>query len=188
MRAGELGVVVFAANAERTPSHAVGRGSTSTKTSPGRRLRLRIFVTLAFEIVPRGPIALRPVENKPIAHGACARWRTWRRCLRVQHGARSTPRRWPRLSFNDTARGWRLRFCLAAIIASSSCAARPAHATPREEPANRPHSTCALADLTWLSSRPTRGALQPTLLAEALLHQHRVRSVATVFNRRERSV
>ena len=41
-----------------------------------------------------------------------------------------------------------------------------------------PTSTCALADLAWLSPRPTRGALHSTLLVEALLHQHHARSAA----------
>ena len=58
------------------------------------------------------------------------------------------------------------------------CGSRPKRALPRKEPANRPRSTLVLADLAWLSSQPTRGALQPMMMAEALLHRHRARSAA----------
>ena len=128
------------------------------------------------------------MENKLTAHGARARWRTWRRCLRGQRRARSIPRRWSRPFFNDTARGWRLQLSTVSFIASSSWAVLPARASPRGEPANRLHSTWALADLAWLSSRPMRGTLHPTPLAEALLHRHRVRSAATASRRRNQSV
>ena len=53
---------------------------------------------------------------------------------------------------------------------------RRARASPRGEPADRPQSTCALAELAWLSARPTRGALHSTPLAEASLHRHRARA------------
>ena len=42
-------------------------------------------------------------------------------------------------------------------------------------------------DLARLSARPTRDALHPTPLAEALLHRHRVRSAAAASRRRNRS-
>ena len=61
-------------------------------------------------------------------------------------------------------------------------AARPAYDLPRSEPAGRPRSMCALADLAWLSSRPTRGALQPTPSVEALLYRHHARSASAVSN------
>ena len=54
--------------------------------------------------------------------------------------------------------------------ASESRGARPPCAWPCGEPADRPWSMRALADLVWLSSRPTRGTLHPTPLAEALIH------------------
>ena len=126
---------------------------------------------------------LRPVEIRSSAHGARACWRTWRCCLRVQRGARSTPRRWPRLFFIDTATGRRLRLRNAVTIAFESRGARRARASPRVEPADRPRSTRALADLAWSSLRPTRGALHPTPLAEALLHRHRDRSAAAASKR-----
>ena len=98
----------------------------------------------------------------------------------------STPLRWPRLFFTDTAPGRRLR--LRNVMPSFRIrAARPARASPRGEPADRPRSTRALADLAWLSSRPTRGALHPTPLAEALLHRHRARSAAAASKRRDHS-
>ena len=53
------------------------------------------------------------------------------------------------------------------------------------EPADRPRSTCALADLVWLSSRPTRGALHPVPLDEAPLQRHRARSAAAASNCRD---
>ena len=155
-----------------------------TDTAPGRRLRLRNVVATAFDSVPRGPRALRPVENRPTAHGARARWRTWRGCLRGQRATRSTPRRWPRLFFTDTAPGRRLRLRNVVATAFDFRGARPARASPRGEPADRPRSTRALADLAWLSSRPTRDALHPTPLAEALLHRHRARSAAAASKRR----
>ena len=45
----------------------------------------------------------------------------------------------------------------------------------------------ALADLAWLSARPTRGALRLPPLAEALLQRHRARSAATASKRLNRS-
>ena len=103
--------------------------------------------------------------------------------LRGQRGARSIPRRWPRLPFTDTASSRRLRLRNAVAEAFEFRCARPAHASPRGEPADRPQSMCVLADLAWLSSRPTRGALHPTQLAEALFHRHHDKSAASVSNR-----
>ena len=187
-RAGGLGVVVFAANARRAPSHAVGRGSSSPTPRQVGGCGFETTWPTRASPVARGPRALRPVENQPTAHGARARWRTWRGCLRGQRAARSTPRRWPRLFFTDTAPGRRLRLRNVVTAAFESRGARPARASPRGEPADRPRSTRALADLAWLSSRPTRGALHPTPLAEALLHRHRARSAAAASKRRDRRV
>ena len=93
--------------------------------------------------VPRGPRALRPVENRPAAHRARARWRAWRGCLRSQHGARSNPRHWSRLFVSDTAPCWRMRLRNVVIIAYRSRGAWPARASPRKEPADHPRSTRA---------------------------------------------
>ena len=131
-----------------------------------------------------GPLALRPVENQPTAHRARGRWRTWRGCLRGQRGARSTPRRWPRLLFTVTAPGRRLRLRNFITDVFEFCGARSACAAPRREPADRLQSTCALADLAW-SSWPTRGALHPTPLAEVLFHRHRDKSAASVSKLRD---
>jgi len=60
----------------------------------------------------------------------------------------------------------------AAFKAFEFPGARPARASPRGKPANRPQSRCPPADLAWLSSQPTRGALHPTPIAEAPLHRH----------------
>ena len=92
------------------------------------------------------------------------------------------PRRWSRLFFTDTALGRRLQLRDVLIAAIGSSAARPARASPRGEPADRPRNTRALAGLAWLSSRPTRDALHPTPLAEALLHRHHARSTAAASN------
>ena len=159
-----------------------------TDTAPGRRLRLRNVVTSRSTPVARGPRALRPVENRPTAHGARARWRTWRGCLRGQRATRSTPRRWPRLFFTDTAPGRRLRLRSVVTTRSAPVARGPRALRPVENQADRPRSTRALADLAWLSSRPTRDALHPTPLAEALLHRHRARSAAAASKRRDHRV
>ena len=133
----------------------------------------------------RGPRALRVVENQPTAQRARERLRTWSDCLRGQRGARSTPRRWPRLLFNVAAPDWRLRLRNAVVEAFKFHGARPARASPRGEPADRPQSTYALADLACLSSWPTRGALHPTPLAEALLHRHRHKWAASIVKHRD---
>ena len=254
-RAGGLGVVVFAANARRAPPHAVGRGFSSSTL---RQVAGGGFGTSCLPYstpVVRSPCALRPVENRPTAHGACARCRTWRGCLRGHRATRSTPRRWPRLFFTDTASRRRLRLrhvtkprsapvlrdpralrpvenqadgphstCALAdfgvVVFAANARRAPLHAvdrgssssTPRQvggcgfetswltraipvargpcaprsrgEPADRPRSTCALADLAWLSSRPTRDVLHPTPLAEAFLHRHRAGLPAAASERR----
>ena len=180
-------MVVFAANAGCAPPHAVGRGTSSSTPRLVGGCGFNEAESKFMSPVPRGPRAVRPVENQPSAHGACARWRSWRGCLCGQRGARYTPRRWPRLFFTDTAPGRRLRFRNAANKAFEIGGARPARASPRGEPAIRPWSMRALAELAWLSLRPTRGTLHPAPLAEALLHRHRARSAAAVSERRKQS-
>ena len=169
-RAGGLGVVVFAANAGRAPPHAVGRGSSSPTPRQVGGCGFGLSYPKLSSSVARGPHALRPVENQPTAHRARARWRTWRRCLCGQHGARSTSRRWPRLFFTDTAPGRRPRLRSAAIDNSEFRNVRPTRASSRGEPADRTQSTCTLAHLASLFSRLTQGTLHPTPLAEGLLH------------------
>ena len=128
--------------------------------------------------MPRGLRALCSAEYCPTAHGARARWRTWRGCLLGQRTTRSTPRRWPRLFCTDSAPGRRLRLRMLVAIVLKSRVTRPTRASPRGEPTHRPRSTRALADLAWLSSRPAHDALHPTPLVEDSLHCHRARSVA----------
>ena len=127
------------------------------------------------------------MENRPTALWARTRWRTWRCCLGGQRGARSTPRRSPRLLFTDTAPGRRLWLQKAVTKAFELSGARPPRALPSGESAGRSQSTRALADLAWLSLRPTRGALHPTSLVEALLHRHRARSAAAASECRSES-
>ena len=105
----------------------------------------------------RGTRALRTVENQPTAHGARARWRTWRGCLRGQRGARSIPHRVPRLFITDTAPGQWLRRRNAVIEAAELRGARSARASPSRELAERPWSTRAWR--TWRGClRGQRGA------------------------------
>ena len=172
LRAGGLGVVVFAANTGRTAARAIGRGSSSPTPNQVGGCG---FETSHAKLSPspaRGPLALRPVGNLPTAHRADACWRTWRGCLRSQHGAHCSPRHRPRLFFTDTESGRRLRLRNVACKAFAIPCARPARASPCRKPANRPQSRCVLADLAWLSSQPTRGALHPTLLAEVFILRH----------------
>ena len=81
------------------------------------------------------------------------RWLTWQGCLRGQRATRSVPRPWPRLFFVNTSPGRRLRLRNVVATFFDSRGARPARASPRREPANRPRCTRALVDLAWLSSR-----------------------------------
>ena len=110
----------------------------------------------ASNLVPGGPRVLCPVENRPTAHGARARRRTWRGCLCSQRGASSIPRRWPRLQFNVPSPG---RVLLLRFFDSfrapcpAACALRPVE--------NRP--TAHEARARWRSLRgclcSQRGAL-----------------------------
>ena len=62
-RAGGLGVVVFSANARRAPSHAVGRGSSAPTPRQDGSCGFETSWQSCSISVPRGPSALRPVEN-----------------------------------------------------------------------------------------------------------------------------
>ena len=135
-------------NGERASPHAVGRGPSSPSPHQVGGCGFEAPWWKLPNSVARGKRALRHVEYQPTAHRARAHWRRWRSCLCSQRGARSIPRRWPRLFFNVTAGGRRLQFCATAILAHRSCAALPTRVSPRVEPANRLHSTWALADLT----------------------------------------
>ena len=152
-RAGGLGLVVFAANVPRAPTQAAGPRLFFTDTARGRRMRVQRAVVTAVGPVARGAHALRPVECRPTAHGARARWRTWRGCLRGQPATGSIPRRWLRLFFTDTAPGRRLRLRNLKATAFGSFAARPAHASLHEK--KRP--TALGARVHW---RTWRGCLR----------------------------
>ena len=133
----------------------------------------------------RARVAPWRTTRPPTEH---VRWRTWRGCLRGQLATRSTPRRWSRLFFTDTAPGRRVRLRSVIAEAFEFRGARPGRASPLGEPADRPRSThCALAELAWLSARPTRRALHPPLLDEDLLHRHCARSAVAASKRRDRS-
>ena len=177
-RAGGLDVVVCAANAGRAPPYTVGRGSSSTTPRQVGGCGFGTPRPYPPSPVPGSPRALRPVADQQSAHGARSRWRTWRGCLHGQRGARSSPRRWNRLHFNAISPVRRRRLYTVVTMTSESRAAQPARASPRQNPADRPRRSRALAGLAWLSARPTRGALHPTPLAEAPLRRHRARSAA----------
>ena len=183
-RAGGLSVIVFASNTRCALSHAVGRGFSLPIPRHVGGCGFETFWPPHATSMAHDPRALRPVENWPTAHGARARSRTWRGCFRGQRATRLTPRRWLRLFCNDTAPGRRLRLRNVAATAFDSRGARPAPASPRGELADRPLNTRALADLAWLSSRPTSDTLHPTPLAEALLYRHSGRSAAAASENR----
>ena len=124
----------------------------------------------------RGTRALCPVENKPTTHRARERWWTKRGCRCGQRGFYSTTPRQVGGCGSETP-----------YRKLPNSMARSARASPRGEPADRPQSTCALADLAWLSSQPTRGALHPMPLAQALLQRHCARSAAAASIRRGHS-
>ena len=120
---------------------------------------------------PRGKPTDRPRSTRSAA-------RTWRGCLRGQRATRTIPHRSPRLFGTDTEPGRRLWLRSIVTLEPKYRVARPARASTRAEPANRPRSTRALADLAWLSSRQLSDALHPTLLAMAPLHRYCARPTA----------
>ena len=127
------------------------------------------------------------MDNQPTARRACAHWRTGRGCLRSQRGACSIPRRWPTLIFNATSPSRRLRLRIFVTVASEFCGARPALASPRGEPTDRPRSTRELPDLASLSLQPTRSAVHPTPLAKVPLQSNLARLVAAASTLRDNS-
>ena len=152
------GVVVFVANALRAPPHAVDRGTYSPTPRQVGSCGFETSSSLRATFVKCGARALRPVENRPTARRVRARWLTLRGYLCNKRATRSTQRRWPRLFFTDTVPGRRPRLGNVIVSAFVSRAARPARVSPRGETADGPRSTLALADLAWLSSRPTHGS------------------------------
>ena len=175
---GGLRVVVLAANERRAPPHVVGRGSSRPTLSQVGGCGFQTSWSLRAYSELRDACALFPVENRPTAHGVHARSRTWRGCLRGQRATRTTPRRWPRLFFTDTAPGQRLWLGNFEVAAFNPRGARRARASSRGEQADGPKSMRALADFARLSLQETRDSLYHTPLAEALLHRHRTRSGA----------
>ena len=188
MRAGGLGVVVFADDAGRAPTYAVDRGSSLPTPCQVKGCGFKLTCTKCSGPVACGQHAHRPVHNRPTARAARARWRTWRGWLYSQRGARSNSRRRLGLFFTDTVPDRRQRLRSAVAIVFQSRGALPACASPRGEPNDHPRSVRGLADLAWLSSLPTRGALHPTPLAKTLRHRHRARSAAVASNKRGRSL
>ena len=134
----------------------------------------------------RGPRALRPVENRPIALRARLRWPTWRGCLRNHCGARSIRHRVPRRLLTDIAPGRRLRLRNVVTEATEFRGSRFARASPSGEPTYRPRSMRALADLAWSSSGQRGARYHPTPFAETCHHRHRARSAAAASKRRNR--
>ena len=127
--------------------------------------------------MPRGTLTLRPVENRLTAHGARARWRTWRGCLRGQRAALHPTPLAEALLQRHRARSAAEVSVPHGHSVQIPCRAAP-RAAPRGKPADCPRSTRALADLAWLSSRPMYDALHPTQLAKTSLHRHRARTEA----------
>ena len=106
------------------------------------------------------PARASPVKNRPTAHEARARLRTWRGCLRGQRGARSTPRHWPRRFFTDTEPGRRLWLRDLVTRAFESRAVRPARASPHGELAN--HRGARARWRTWRGCLSSQRATRST--------------------------
>ena len=98
-------MVVFVANAGHKPPHGVGGGVSSLNLRQVGGCGFKATWPHPSSPVQRGPRELRPVENRSTAHGARAHWRPWRGCLRCQRRTRSTPHRWRRRIFIETASG-----------------------------------------------------------------------------------
>ena len=162
LRACGLGVVAFAANARHAQPYAADRGSSSPTPRQVGGCGFETPWPPHLIFVARDPRVLRPVDNRPTAHGAHALWRTWRGCLRGQRATRSTLRRWPRLFFIETTLGCRRWLRNVTLTIFGFRGAQPMRASPRGEPADGPRSMRSLSDLAWLSSRPPRNALHPT--------------------------
>ena len=155
-------MVVFAANARRAPPHAVGRGSTAPTLHQVGGCGFKVSWSPSLTSLACSPRALRPVENRPTAHRARARWRTWRGCLRGQRATLPTPRRWPRLFRTDTAPGRRLRLRDSVATTFDSRAARPARVSPMKNRSTAHEARARCAERTWRGCvRGQRGA-RPT--------------------------
>ena len=160
----ELGVIVLWADAGRALPHVVGRGSTAPTPLQVGGTAFKSSYLMRSNTMARVARALRLVENRPTAHGARAEQRgfgDWGVCVVGQRGARSLPRRRPGLDRINTATGRRNGSRKFLFTAFESHGAHRARFSPRGETADRPRSTCALADLEWLSSRPSRNGLHP---------------------------
>ena len=81
---------VFAANDRRSPPYAAGRGSSLPTPRQLGGCNFETSLPSCLTPVARDPRVVRPVENRPTAHGAHTRWRTWRSCLRCKRATRST--------------------------------------------------------------------------------------------------
>ena len=81
-----VGVVVFEANAGRAPPHTVGRASTSPTPRQVGGCGFMMTQLKFSNAIPRESRALRSVDNRPSAHRARARLRSWRGCLCSQRG------------------------------------------------------------------------------------------------------
>ena len=185
-----LGAVVCAANSRRAPPHAVGRGS-----SP---LTPRFVGGCGFESswpslsspVTRGARALRHVENQPTAHRALVS----ARCVLgavvcAANSRRAPPHAVGRSSSPPTPRqvggcGFETS-CRLILVPWRAAGAR--FVTWRTSRPPTEHGLRA-ACLARLSARPTRDALHPTPLAEALLQLHRARSAGAASDRRSRII
>ena len=176
-----LGAVVCAANLRRAPSHAVGRGSSPPTPRQVGGCGLRNAATKGSYFH-----GARPARASPRGEPADRPWST--------HYAADLARL--SLSLHPTP--------LAEALLHRH-RARSSGATPKRHNqrllvpwrAARAHFvTCRIsrppteharsADLARLSLRPTRNALHPTSLAEALLHRHRARSARASSERRNR--
>ena len=148
--------------AQRAPSLTVGRGLAAPTPPQVGGCSFETSRPPRSAPVARGPRALRPVENRPRAHGVRTSSQDLAWLLRSQRGARSTPRRWPRLFFINTAPGWRLRLRNVVATAFGSRGARPTCASPREEPAAGPRSTRSLSDFALIIVFAANGAMRST--------------------------
>ena len=186
-----LGAVVCAANSRRAPPHAVGRGSSPPTP--------RFVGGCGFEPswpslsrpVTRGARALRHVENQPTAHRALVS----ARCVLgavvcAANSRRAPPHAVGRGSSPPTLRqvgGCGFETSLPPVLVPWR-AAGARFVTWRTSRPPTEHLSLRAACLARLSARPTRDALHPTPLAEALLHRNRARSAAAASDRRCRLV
>ena len=182
-----LGAVICAANSRRAPPHAVGRGSSAQTPRFVGGCGFEPSLPSRSRPVARGACALRPVDTcrPPTEHlslrAAClARLsaRPTRGGLHHTPLAEAPLRRHRALSAAAASN----RRCRLALVSWRVARSRFVAWRTRRPPTEH-FSLRAAACLARLSG-PTRGALQPTSLAEALLHRHRATSAAAASNRR----